>query len=61
MNKSILFLSLLIFTICHDFLHRRHGFRKKLFELRHINSEQFQKWQSALLSDQKPSKKETHK
>ena len=61
MNKSILFLSQLIFTICHNFSHRRYGFRNRLFKLRNLNPKQFQKWQLALLSDQKPSNKETHR
>ena len=60
MNKVFLFVALIALTTCFGFHHGRHGFRRRLQRLRHFTQEEFEKFQSALLSDEKPSNRETH-
>ena len=61
MNKVFLFLALVALTTCFGFHHGRHGFRRRFQRLRHFSQEQFEKFQSNLLSDTKPSNRVTHR
>lgn len=60
MKKLILILTLIFFSLCHDFHHKNHGFRKKLHHhKKKLTQEQLEKWKNSLLSENEPPKKES--